>query len=233
MDSARGRVRTGLPSGRMSSSPSALHRVRRPLRRLRRRVLLHRRLLAALAAGGAVLAGLHAAAPAPPETVTVWAARQDLPGGEVLEEGDLTPLELPPGAVPAEAVRDPDSVLGRTLAAPMTRGEPLTAVRTLAGGLLRGYPGATAVPLRITDAAVVDLLRVGDRVSFVVADPDGRRAPAPLVTKVPVIAIAETRETAAGSPAPGRIVVAAVPTGEATEVAAAAATSVLIPVWSD
>ena len=51
-------------------------------------------------------------------------------------------------------------------------------------GLLRGYPGLTAVPLRVTDADVVDLLRVGDRVSFVVADPDGRGAPAALVDDV-------------------------------------------------
>ena len=54
---------------------------------------------------------------------------------------------------------DRDQVVGRTLAAPMSRGEVITGTRTVASGLLRGYPGATAVPLRVTDAAVVDLLQ--------------------------------------------------------------------------
>ncbi len=50
-------------------------------------------------------------------------------------------------------MRRPGAVVGRTLAAPMTRGEVMTRVSTIARGLLRGYPGTTAVPLRITDAA--------------------------------------------------------------------------------
>jgi hypothetical protein len=87
------------------------------------------------------------------------------------------------------------------------------------------------VPLRITDAAVVDLLRVGDRISLVVADPDGRRAPSRLVDDVPVIAIPKVHESLS-SGTPGRLVVAAIPSEQASEVAAAAATSILIPVWS-
>ena len=86
-----------------------------------------------------------------------------------------SPTRFDPDVVPAGAVRDPAAIIGRVLAAPMTRGEVLTRVSTLARGLLRGYPGTTAVPLRITDAATVDLLRVGDRISLVVADPDGRQ----------------------------------------------------------
>jgi hypothetical protein len=108
----------------------------------------------------------------------------------------------------------------------------LTRVRTLGRGLLHGYPGTTAVPLRITDAAVVDLLRVGDRVSFVVADPDGRATPTRLVEDVAVIAIPRVQESGLGTGTPGRLVVAAIPSSEASEVAAAAATSILIPVWS-
>jgi Flp pilus assembly protein CpaB len=211
--------------------PGPLGRALRLVRRLRRRVLLHRRLLAALCAGAAVLVGLQAAAPPPPETVTVWTASRDLPGGRVLGPDDLAAARFAPETVPDGAVRRPAAVLGRTLAAPMTRGEPLTRVSTLARGLLRGYPGSTAVPVRITDAAVVGLLRVGDRISLVVADPDGRGAPSRLVDDVPVIAIPEVHESL-GSGTPGRLVVAAIPSGEASEVAAAAATSILIPVWS-
>jgi pilus assembly protein CpaB len=195
-------------------------------------VLLHRRLLAAVCAGGAVLVGLQAAAPAPPETTTVWTAARDLSGGSLLGPGDLVASRFAPDTVPDGAIRGPGSVLGRTLAAPLTRGEPLTRLSTLAGGLLRGYPGTTAVPLRITDAAVVELLRVGDRISLVVADPDGRRTPSRLVEDVPVIAIPHASESGLSTGTPGRLIVAAVPSAEASDVAAAAATSILIPVWS-
>lgn len=218
----------------MDARPTAgpLGRLLSLFRRTRRRVLLHRRLLAALAAGSAVLVALQAAAPPPPETVSVWTARRDLAGGTRLTAGDLVETRYPPEAVPSGAVRSPASVAGRVLAAPLLRGEPVTSVRTVARGLLRGYPGTTAVPLRITDAAVVDLLRVGDRVGFVVADPDGRGTPTLLVDNVPVVAIPEAAESGLGTGTPGRLVVAAIPSTEASEVAAAAATSILIPVWS-
>ena len=203
----------------------------RPVRRFRRRVLLHRRPLAALTAAGAVLAALQATSPPPPETVAVWTARHDLPSGTVLGQDDLLSTRFSPDTVPDDAVVDGDEVVGRTLAAPMSRGEVITSLRTVAHGLLRGYPGSSAVPLRITDAAVVDLLRVGDRVSLVVADPDGRSAPRMLLEDVPVVAIPRAREGAVSSGTPGRLVVAAVPTNLASEVAATAATAILIPVW--
>lgn len=207
-------------------------RVVRPLRRLHRRVLLHRRPLAALTAAGAVLAALQASAPPPPATVPVWTASRDLPSGTLLERSDLATSQFSPGTVPADVVRDAEEVVGHTLASPMSRGEVLTTLRTVTSGLLRGYPGATAVPLRITDAATVDLLRVGDRVSFVVADPDGRGSPRVLLEEVPVIAIPRARDNALSSGTPGRLVIAAVPAGSASEIAATAATSILIPVWN-
>jgi len=212
--------------------PGPFGRPLRVLRLVHRRVLLHRRPLAATAAGAAVLVGLQAASPAPPATVTVWTAQRDLVGGSVLTTGDLVPTRFDPDVVPGGAVHDPGAVVGRVLAAPMTHGEVLTRVSTLARGLLRGYPGTTAVPLRITDGAIVDLLRVGDRVSLIVADPDGRRTPTRLVDDVPVVSIPKVSESALGSGTPGRLVVAAIPSTRASEVAAAAATSILIPVWS-
>jgi pilus assembly protein CpaB len=202
------------------------------LHRLHRRLLLHRRPLAALTAAGAVLAALQATSPAPPDTVAVWTARHDLPGGTVVRPADLASTRLPRGVVPDDVVTDAGEVLGRTLAAPMARGEVLTSLRTVAAGLLRGYPGTTAVPLRITDAAVVDLLRVGDRVSLVVADPDGRGSSRVLVDDVPLVAVPRPREGPLAGSTPGRLVVAAVPTERAGEVAATAATSILIPMWS-
>jgi len=73
---------------------------------------------------------------------------------------------------------------------------------------------------------------VGDRVSFVVADPDGRTGPATLVEQVPVVAVPAPDRDLASSGTPGRLVVVAVPEARADEVAARAATSILVPVWS-
>ncbi|MET1039917.1 MAG: SAF domain-containing protein [Acidimicrobiales bacterium] len=204
----------------------------RPLRRVQRRILLHRRPLAAVCAAGAALVALQVASPPPPRTVQVWTASRDLSSGTVLAPADLTRTEFMPASVPTSSVTDPRQVLGRTLAAPMTRGEPLTRLRTISRGLLRGYPGTTAVPLRVTDGDIVDLLRVGDRVSFVVADPDGREQPRPLVDDVAVVAIPRRADSGLSSSTPGRLVVAAVPTPLASEIASRAATSILIPVWN-
>lgn len=210
----------------------SLDRSRRLLRRWRRRVLLHRRLLAALAAGGAVLAVVQATGPPAPPSAVAWTAQHDLPGGSTLSRGDLVATRLAPETVPDGAVEDTGTAVGRTLAAPMSRGEVLTRTRLLGDGLLAGYPGTTAVPVRVSDAAVVDLLRVGDRVGLVLADPDGRRGAEVLVDDLPVVAIPEVRSSGLGAPTPGRLVVVAVPREEAPRIAAGAATSVLVPVWT-
>ena len=66
--------------------------------------------------------------------------------------------------------------MGRTLAAPLREGEPVTDVRVVAEGLLAGYPSLVAAPVRIADAGAVRLLRVGDRVDVVATDPANGRA---------------------------------------------------------
>ena len=212
-----------------------LHRTRpvRALARLRRRVLLRRRPLAALLAAAAVLVGTQVVSPSPPSTASVWTAARDLPGGALLRAEDLVRTELPPAAVPQGTVHDETAALGRRLASPMTRGEVLTGVRTLAPGILAGYPGTTAVPVRIGDADVVDLLRVGDRVTLVAGDPDGRGDPVTLVEDVPVIALPEPRSGGLASTSSGRIAVLAVPTGAAGAVAVRASTGFLSVTWTD
>lgn len=209
-----------------------LESLRRLFERLRRRTLLHRRPLAALCAATAVLLGLEVAAPPPPRTVRVWTAARDLAAGRLLGSEDLVSTAFSPESVPSGAVTDPRDLLGRTLAAPMLRGEPLSRLRVVGRGLLRGYPGRTAVPMRITDADVVGLLHVGDEVSVVVADPDGRESPTDLVADAPVMAIPQQGGTL-GDGTPGRLVVLAVPSEDATEIATRAAAGILIPVWTD
>src|SRR6186997_837466 len=103
--------------------PTLLLRLRTAARRVRRAVLRRRRLLAALFALVAVWAGLRAtAAPAPP-LVPVTVAAHDLGAGAVLRPADVTTVGFAPGTVPAGHVRDP---VGRQLAGPLRRGQPIT-----------------------------------------------------------------------------------------------------------
>lgn len=146
------------------------------LRPVRRAVLARRRLLAALLTAVAVAAGLHATTAPPPAEVAVTVAASDLPSGAVLTDADLRTVGFAPGSVPAGAV---DEAGGRTLAAPLRAGEPVTDVRLVGPALTEGYPGLAAVPVRLPDAGVAGLLTVGDRVDLVAADPEG--GPASLV----------------------------------------------------
>lgn len=221
------------PGAPLGPSPtSSLARPRQALRRLRRRLLLHRRPLAALAAALAVLLTVQATRPAPEDTVTAWVAARPLPGGAVLDEASLETREIPPRLLPADAVSDPAQVLGRPLASPVGVGETLTTLRVLGPDIAAAYPGSTAVPVRFADAEVVDLLRAGDRVD-VVAAPDDPSATARVVVRdVPVVAVPRAPDRGAAAGAPGRLVVLAVPRAQASGVAAATATAVLIPVWS-
>ena len=109
-----------------------------------------------------MLTGLHALRPAPPPAVGVLVAAHDLASGTLLEPDDLVRQLFAAGAVPAGVVSDP---VGRTLAGPLRRGEPVTDVRLVAPGLARGYPGLVALPVRIADPDAVALLRAGDLLS--------------------------------------------------------------------
>lgn len=209
----RTRTSHGTTSSR-STAPALTRAARRLLggvRLLRRRALVHRRWLAAGSAGLAVLAGLQATAPPPEPTRAVLTAARDLPGGTRLQAGDLALVEVPTGLVPTDALSETEAATGRTLAAPLTRGEMLTSVRTVGPGLLAGHPGRTAVPVRILDSDAVDLLRVGDTVTLVAGDPEGRLDPATVATGVPVLALPRPRAHGLSSPTPGRLVVVAVP----------------------
>jgi Flp pilus assembly protein CpaB len=200
-----------------------MHAMRERLRRLsrsvRRAVLRRRRLLAAVLTAVAVAAGLHSVAAPPPPQVAVLVAARDLPGGTVLGPGDLTRVPFAPGSVPADVAT---STAGRTLAAPLRRGEPVTDVRLVGPGLTDGHPGVTAVPVRLPDAAMVDLLATGDRIDLVAADPQGTGARV-VAAGVPVLAVPGAPPDPAGGGMAGRlVVVGAADQAEVTRIAEAA-----------
>ncbi|GGU10445.1 SAF domain-containing protein [Nocardioides albus] len=137
-------------------------------RRVRRGVLAHRRLLAFLLTASAVAIGFSATRPAPPDTSTMAVAARDLPVGTVLTAADLTDVETDPGRMPADLAEAP---LGERLAAPLRRGEPVTDVRLVGPSLTDGHPDLVAVPVRLPDAEMAALLRVGDTVDLYATDP--------------------------------------------------------------
>lgn len=215
-----------MPSPR---EPSPLADRRTRIRRaVRRTVLARRRPLAAVSAAIAVLAGLQAARTPGDPTVPVTVAAHDLVSGTKLTSGDVEVRRLPVRAVPSGLETH---AVGRTLAAPIRAGEPITDVRLVGPALAAGYPARVAMPVRIADADMVGLLKVGDRVDLVAADPrDGTATYAAL--DVPVLALpSPTSDDRAGSLSGALVVVAAQP-DEVGQIAAAAATELLSVVVS-
>lgn len=171
----------------------------------------------------AVLAGLRATAAPPAETVSVAVAARDLGGGVPLTAADLTTVELTPDAVPAGHIRDP---VGRVLAAPMRRGEPMTDARLLGPSLTRGHPGLVAAPVRFPDTAMAGLLHVGDVVDLIAADPQGG-PPETLATDAMVLVIPPPPEGAAADGLPGRLVVLGLGEADVAMIASASVTRFL------
>jgi Flp pilus assembly protein CpaB len=186
-------------------------------------VLARRRPLAAALAAAAVLSGVHELRPPPPPVVVVPTAARDLPAGTTLDAGDVLAATYPAGTAPAGLVRD---AVGRVLAAPVRAGEPLTDVRLVGAPLAAAYPDEVVVPVRLPDAGMASLLRVGDRIDLVAADPQGGMARL-VADDLTVVALpAADDETAAGG-LPGRLVVLAVPGSAREELAQAAVTGFL------
>lgn len=145
-------------------------------------------------------------------------AARDLPAGSVLTEHDLALTAFAPGSVP-EGTLTAAAATGRTTTGPVRRGEPLTDARLLHGSLLEGYPGAVAAPVRIADPGSVSLLRIGDRVDVVAADPQGRREAELVAAGAPVVALPRAEESMLAS---GGLVVLAVTETTALRLAGAA-----------
>lgn len=182
-----------------------------------------RRPLAALIAAAAVLAGVHELRPSAPEVQTVLTAAHDLPAGATLDADDLAPVGYAAGTAPTGLA---DDAIGRVLASPVRAGEPLTDVRLVGPPLVAAYPGSVAVPVRLPDAGMAALLRVGDRIDLVAADPQGTSA-REVAGDLTVVALPAVDDEAASSGLPGRLVVLAVPETMTDDVAQAAVTGFL------
>lgn len=176
----------------------------------------------------AVWAGLRATAAPPPPRVPVTVAAHDLGAGATLGPRDVETLRFAPGTVPAGHIRDP---VGRQLAGPVRRGQPITDTDVLGAGLVHDRPDLVALPVRLPDTAVAELLRTGEEVDLLAADPQG--GPAATVARgALVLALPAPPADAAADGLPGRVVVLGVHQSEVGAVSAAGVTRFLNIVWS-
>lgn len=113
--------------------------------------------------------------PTEAKPVTVMVAARDLGAGETLTAADLTALPMPPEAAPADAVTNPDDLIGKSLAVVRFAGEPITS-RHL-GPAVTLQPDERGVAVKVSkDRGLAGLLRPGMKVGVVATlqDPEGR-----------------------------------------------------------
>ena len=165
-----------------------------------RLLLRHRRPLAALFAGIAVLLGLGALRAEPPGRTVVVAAH-DLASGTVLIADDLRRTRLPETAAPAHSVLRIDDVVGRAVAGPMRRGEVLTDRRVVDADRMSGFPAdAVLATVRLADADALSSLRVGDHVDVVAVDPDGGAKTEVVARGVEIVTLPPSGDESGGVP---------------------------------
>lgn len=190
------------------------------------RAVLLRRVAAALLV---VLAGVLAVRGDPAGARSpVLVAAHDLAPGQVLAAADLEVRRVDAAAVPAGAVRAPEVVAGRAVVGAVRAGEPITDVRVVGPALVAaatGVPDAVAVPVRLADVAVAELLRPGDRVVVVrggagTAPVEGSAPPPRVVAPDATVLLVAAPESRTGAAA-GRLVVLALPGDQASAVASA------------
>lgn len=207
-------------------------RLDRHRHRARRWLLRHRRGLAALLLGVATVATLRTLSPAPPEQVDLLVAAADLTAGTEMSAADVTVVEVPRSAVP-DGAQQAEDVVGRTLAGPLRRGEPVTDAGLVTTEILEGYPGMVALPVRVPDADVVALLQPGDTIDVVATDPsNGQTRQVATGARVVTVPSHDNSSTHVGQQLPGRLVVLAAPSATAENIAGAAATSYLSVLFS-
>ncbi|MDJ0428943.1 RcpC/CpaB family pilus assembly protein [Rhodococcus fascians] len=164
------------------------------------------------------------------DRVRVVTAGRDLMPGTILTAADVAVAEWDSATVPDGAVLDSVDVDGRTLTGPVRAGELLTDVRLLGSRTATAAVGVEArvVPVHLADAGVTDLLREGDRVDVLTVEtqenPDAPPAARILASGAMVVLVSAE---AGGGRQRDRVVLLALPTEDATTVAAASLVSAL------
>lgn len=182
-----------------------------------------------VAAGGLVaLAGIATLRSDPAgDYAQVVVADHDLRPGAALTPADVRLEKRLAATVPDGARADLGAVLGSTLAGPTRRGEVLTDVRLLGSRLAESTagPGARVVPLHLADAALIDLVRIGDVVDVLAAPatsaPDNAHAAPKVLATDAVVVLVSAKEKIQAADS-DRVVLVALPARVANTVAGSA-----------
>lgn len=201
-------------------NPTPLNRISAALRPDFIRTVRARRILA----GGLVLfAGVAALRPDPADSRRdVIVAARDLRAGVVLAADDVRAVSRAAATVPDGAVIGLPAIVGATLAGPARNGEVLTDARVLGprlAGLTIG-PNARIVPLRLADAAVLDLIHTGDVVDVLGAPSAASEVEPRLVASNAVVVLVSAKQTNSATDR-DRVVLVALPAAAATALAGA------------
>ena len=158
---------------------------------IHRFIFEHRRVLAAVCTGLAVLAALSALRESPSGSTVVVAGR-DLASGHVITAADLDTSRLPARSVPAHPLNR-SAAVGRRVAGPMRRGEAITDYRVLRADALKGYgPGSVLTTVRVAEADGLTGIQVGDRVNVIAVDPNGESKATVVARGVEVVTVPPT-----------------------------------------
>ncbi|OZE87944.1 MULTISPECIES: SAF domain-containing protein [Nocardiaceae] len=164
------------------------------------------------------------------DRVEVITAGRDLTPGTVLTPADVVVSDWDSASVPEGALIDTGAVDGQTLTGPVRAGELLTDVRLLGSRTATTALGTEArvVPVHLADAGVSDLLREGDQVDVLTVEvqEDPNAVPAARVLASGAVVVLVSAD-AGGSRQRDRVVLLALPTDDATTVAAASLVSAL------
>ena len=204
---------------------------RKHYRRLWRRLRWHRRKFAALLAAVAAFTALDLLRPPPPPTVLLVIARHDVAAGAKLRAGDVLAVRYPRAFAPDHAVTRSSDAIGRFAAAGLARGLPLTALSISGAAWSNLGPGRAAVPLRLQDSAVADLLRPGQRVRLAAVDPRTPREADVLVEDAVVLSVPTPDRGPTTSTTTGRLVVFDVPETRTNLVTSSAVSRYLTVIW--
>ena len=204
-----------------SLNASPLTRLRYGLRPDWTRTVNARRLAAAVLV---LLAAVVALRPDPSAAQSrIVVAVRDLGPGTELTVDDVILQTRSSTTTPDGAQFTVDEVVGKTLAGPARRGEPLTDVRLLGPRLAEATagPDARVVPLHLADSALLDIVRAGDVVDVLAVDsqPGGQATAPRVIARGAVVVLASVQGGGPGS-ADG-VVLVALPANAAVDAAGA------------
>lgn len=129
-----------------------------------------RHAVAAVLLGLATTVVVQTLSPAPEPRQTVVVAAAALPAGTTLAAQHLRTAQIPVAVLPVGAPGTSETVVGRTLAVPVTEG-------TVLGGTLlvdetaTGPPGTVVAAVRLAEPTLLALLSPGTRVDLLAASP--------------------------------------------------------------